>query len=136
MRHFSIRRIPGEIPMTTMADLAFLIIVFFMLTSVFSSNKGIDYMLGDGEEDSSSPIVIEITQSGNVIFDGRLYGLREMAAFSENLIQAGQNKTVRQAIILPADGCSYGDAIRIMDVLKQHQFDFAMALGDMRDFFR
>ena len=39
------------IPTASMADIAFLLIVFFMVTTVFSATKGLDFKLPKEEED-------------------------------------------------------------------------------------
>ncbi len=44
------RPVPAEIPTSSMADIAFLLIVFFMMTTVFSANKGMDHVLPPSKE--------------------------------------------------------------------------------------
>ena len=39
-----------EIPTASMADIAFLLIIFFMLTAVYSSNFGLEYGLPKNED--------------------------------------------------------------------------------------
>ena len=47
-----IRKTPEEpeIPTASMADIAFLLIIFFMLTTVFSVTKGLDFSMPKEEE--------------------------------------------------------------------------------------
>ena len=53
--------IRAEIPTTPMADLAFLLMMFFMVTSVFSAAKGLEFRLpGEQEQDPS--------QAGEAVF--------------------------------------------------------------------
>lgn len=136
MKFHPVQNMKGEIPTTSMADLAFLLIVFFMLTSTFTSRKGLDYTLTNGDEDPNSPIIIEITKNGNALLEGHLFGPNEMTSFSETIKYLGQSRTNRLAILLAADDCAYGDTIRIMDILKQHAFEFAIPIGNERAFFQ
>ena len=39
------QREPSEIPTSSMADIAFLLIIFFMLTAVFTSTRGLQFAL-------------------------------------------------------------------------------------------
>ena len=46
------RNLPSsDIPTASMADIAFLLIIFFMVTSVFSATKGLDFTLPKEEKD-------------------------------------------------------------------------------------
>ena len=40
----------AEIPTASMADIAFLLIIFFMVTAVFSATKGLDFALPKEEQ--------------------------------------------------------------------------------------
>ena len=44
----------AEIPTSSMADIAFLLIIFFMVTSVFSSTKGLEFKLPQEEEQAQA----------------------------------------------------------------------------------
>ena len=43
----------AEIPTSSMADIAFLLIIFFMVTAVFSATKGLEFMLP--KDDNEAP---------------------------------------------------------------------------------
>ena len=45
----------SEIPTSSMADIAFLLIIFFMLTAVFTSNRGLQFQYP--EDDPNDPDV-------------------------------------------------------------------------------
>ena len=50
------RGLPGaEIPTSSMADIAFLLIVFFLLTSVFASTKGLSFELPPPDDPGTDP---------------------------------------------------------------------------------
>ena len=52
----------AEIPTSSMADIAFLLIIFFMLTSVFATTKGLSFELPDGEsgDDPEDAVLIHV----------------------------------------------------------------------------
>ena len=45
-------KVPPEIPTSSMADIAFLLIIFFMVTAVFAATKGLEFKLPKEEEDA------------------------------------------------------------------------------------
>ena len=52
---FKRKEAPAEIPTSSMADIAFLLIIFFMVTAVFSATKGLEFKLPSNEDDSKPP---------------------------------------------------------------------------------
>ncbi len=63
----------SEIPAASMSDIAFLLIIFFMLTTVFSQEEGLKYQLPDSTKEvslESKNIEITVDQNDNVTYDG------------------------------------------------------------------
>jgi hypothetical protein len=71
------RGVGADIPTASMADIAFLLITFFMVTAVFSMNRGIDFGLTpEGEQppqdaQSEEAVHIRITDDGQICLDGK-----------------------------------------------------------------
>lgn len=62
-------RIDANIPVVSMADIAFLLIVFFMVTTVFDLEKGIDVSLPETREGAAKPkrnVSVTITKDHQV----------------------------------------------------------------------
>ena len=65
-----------EISTASMADIAFLLIVFFMVTTVFSATKGLDFKL-PSDDDSNQPteaeeaISFKVVEDGSFLMDGK-----------------------------------------------------------------
>ena len=55
MRKLRSRLQGSEIPTSSMADIAFLLIIFFMVTAVFSATKGLQLGLSE-EDDNTAPV--------------------------------------------------------------------------------
>ena len=55
-------RVTEEIPSCSMADIAFLLIIFFMVTTVFAAQKGIDFNLPKEEKED---VPKETTEASN-----------------------------------------------------------------------
>lgn len=61
-----------EIPSASMSDIAFLLIIFFMLTTVFSQEQGIKYQLPDSTTQVSlekKPMTIVVDENENITID-------------------------------------------------------------------
>ena len=127
---------PTQIATAPMADIAFLLIVFFMLTSVFSSHKGIEYTLADGQDQGPPPLIIRIHASGQAQVDGRIYAPNRLDSLVPLLRQRLKQGTSDHAILLTDDRASYGDTVRLIDLLRVHQYDVTLPIGSQRQFFR
>lgn len=118
---------PPEIPTSSMADIAFLLIVFFMVTTVFSANKGMDHILPP-EQDPGEPedaILIKVTDSGTFLMDRQPFTMDQVARiypYVLSKLQSNRNKPV----IITADGqASYGDMVSALDMVKVLEADLA-----------
>jgi biopolymer transport protein ExbD len=63
-----------EIPASSMSDIAFLLIIFFMLTTVFSQEAGLKYELPDSVNEvelSKKNIEITVFANGSIQIDGQ-----------------------------------------------------------------
>lgn len=65
--------VPAEIPTSSTADIAFLLIVYFMLTVTFSATAGLDFALPDEPDtplvEKSGAILIEVLADGGLRLD-------------------------------------------------------------------
>lgn len=63
----------AEIPTSSMADIAFLLIIFFMVTAVFSATKGLDFKLPSDEEnappDTEEAVFIKVNTDSSILVD-------------------------------------------------------------------
>ena len=70
-------KVHAELSSASMADIAFLLIVFFMVTAVFSATKGLDFKLPADDDNQTQTaeeeqaIYFKVLESGLVLMDGR-----------------------------------------------------------------
>ena len=79
-----------EIPTASMADIAFLLIIFFMVTTVFSATKGLDFKLPKDEEENLESETIEaayikVLPGGSVMVDRQPMELDQVVATERGL---------------------------------------------------
>lgn len=116
-----IKRPDDTIPTSSMADIAFLLIIYFMVTTTFAATRGLDFALP--KDDDSPPIIekedsvlIEIQPNGQLMVDGSPKELGEILEYLEPKLLRNPKKPV---IIKPHTEAPYGYMVEVFDVLRQ-----------------
>lgn len=118
------REIESEIFTGSMADISFLLIIYFMVTSVFSATRGLDFALPEDNNDTpeikqEDSIDILVQPGGDILLDKNPMPKGEIA---ERLLpyiadKLAQNK--KKPVILRTDPqATYGDMIYVFDILR------------------
>jgi len=119
-----------EIPTSSMADIAFLLIVFFMVTSVFSVTRGLEFQLPRNEPETpqnataEEAVHIKIQPSGascTFTVDGEMMALSDINVYLQPKLARNPNKFV---IIDPVPEAPYRCMVDAFDELK---------LGDVKN---
>jgi biopolymer transport protein ExbD len=108
----------ASIPTSSMADIAFLLIIFFMVTSAFSATKGLEFVLPDDDRDSIKPEPTEAVfvhvQADRVLVDCQEMAIDEILPYLEPMLSRNPSKPV----ILYTDAeAEYQRMIDVYDVL-------------------
>lgn len=118
MRERSRLRLETMIPVVSMADIAFLLIVFFLLTSTFAREAGFNIRLPKAtaaKETRQHHVVVSVNPADEIFVNG------------EKIPHAALKPTLRQALaeadtkVVTIDGDSsvrYGRIVYIMDAAK------------------
>jgi biopolymer transport protein ExbD len=113
-------KVSAEIPTSSMADIAFLLIIFFMLTAVYSSNYGLEYGLPKNEDPVNvqplESMHIHILGPGQYTIDRKAATLPEMAGYIEAKLKQNPKKPV---IIQTEPNVPYFATIDVLDLCKQ-----------------
>ncbi len=109
-----------EVPTSSMADIAFLLIIFFMLTAVFTSNRGIQFAFP--KEDPTrldvqpeEAVHIKITGEQQYLVDKTPMSLGSLASYVE--AKMGQNPS-KPVIIQTQGHVPYRVMIEVFDLLR------------------
>ena len=86
------RRVGVRIDMTPMVDVAFLLLIFFMVTTVFRTPKALEINLPP--KDATVEVKESMTFTMRILEDGRLYWKRGAATNPWNRSSVGQMKDV------------------------------------------
>jgi biopolymer transport protein ExbD len=110
--------IDAEISTSSTGDIAFLLIVFFMVTAVFAATKGLDLDLPEGKvpatTDGQPSVLVEILGGGNLRVDCRSMRAGRLLDYLEPKLVRNPGKPI---IIYPHRGARYRDLVAVYDVL-------------------
>ena len=115
------RRMPAEIPTASMADVAFLLIIFFLVVSIYSVTRGIQFSLPRHDEatltvEPESAVLIEVADSGALTVDRKPLRLSELTAYLRPKLSANPSKPV---ILRTALEAPYSAMTDVFDELRQ-----------------
>ncbi len=109
-----------EIPTCSMADIAFLLIVFFMLTSVFRVAQGFRVNLPSAVETRKLPkrniVHMWISREGMLSIDDNIVSKDYVSAIMSRKVEANPDAIV--SILMDKDGI-YGDISDVFEGLKE-----------------
>ncbi len=124
----------AEIPTSSMADIAFLLIIFFMVTTVFARDKGLKMLLPEKQSEtvkikSQKIIDISINDAGQIFFnDTPIQSQAELKQKIEEEIKKDPKKIV---LIKTNVEAPYNRMIEVLDIVKQLKVK-AIALKSIR----
>jgi biopolymer transport protein ExbD len=117
---FTKRGINDEIPTASMADITFLLIIFFMVTTTFAATRGLDFALPKEEKnppliEKEEAVLIAIHPGGTLDVDGKPMPASQILDYLKPKLERNPLKPV---IIRPDPDAAYGDMVRVYDVLR------------------
>lgn len=115
------RSLPAEIPTSSMADVAFLLIIFFLVASFYSVTRGIQFSLPKHDEAAltaapEAAVLIEVESTGALLVDGKPMQLDQVRGYIEPRLQRNPTKSVILQTSLEAPYEAMAD---VFDELRQ-----------------
>ena len=117
---------PPEIFTGSMADVTFLLIIYFMVTMAFSTTKGLDFAVpkedpSRSEVKAEESIFIQVKPDGSFIVDNRPLPIDEWANYLRTKVDPGSNPPVisKPIILRPDPDAPYGKMMEAFDELRQ-----------------
>ena len=115
------RELPVEIPTASMADVAFLLIIFFLVASFYSVTRGIQFSLPKHDEaaltaEPEAAVLIEIASDSSLLVDNRTMALADLTGYIGPKLQRNPTKAV---ILQTALEAPYQAMTDVFDELRQ-----------------
>ena len=116
-------RVDTEIPNSSMSDVAFLLLIFFLVTTIFNVEKGLDLVLPNANTtpkriNKKNLLEIKVAASGRVTLDGQDVRVSEIEDLVRRRILEN-DKTI--CVIETNPRAYYGIMVDILDELKLAQ---------------
>jgi biopolymer transport protein ExbD len=125
------KEIASEIFTGSMADISFLLIIYFMISSAFSADRGMDFAL---PEDTDTPeikqedsIDVHVLRGGAVEVDAKGMPLEGILPYVLEKLKQNPEKPV---ILRTDPDATYGDMIRVFDQLRQAESEWTTGPPD------
>ncbi len=115
------------IPMATMADVAFLLIIFFMLTSTFAKDTGLDITLPKAITSEALPkreVTIWVNRAGQLKVNKNWIKPADLALVLKREFAQSASRGVT---IRGDEGVPYGTIVTVMDTAKLLGADITLA---------
>ena len=113
----------AAIDMTPMLDIVFIMLIFFIVTTVFVKQAGVDVIKPEGQtavKFKNANIFIAVTEDGNVWIDRRQIALEAVRANLEKLLLEQPTDSV---FIQADEKAKHGVVVEVMDQVKAAGID-------------
>jgi len=114
------KRKVDEVNSSSMADIAFLLLVFFLVTTTISMDKGINIILpaeGSNKDVNTEDIInVVLAADGSIVFDEKLKKIYEIKSLVENEIRKNKNMIFS---IKTSPRADYQDYVSLLDEFKK-----------------
>ena len=110
----------GDIPTSSMADIAFLLLIFFLVTTTIDMDKGLGMILpAEGEEleiNKKNILNCLINSAGSVLLGGEPVEVRNLSRVVRQKIAENDKLVIS---VKAHKAANYNDYIRVIDQLKE-----------------
>ncbi|MEL1242571.1 ExbD/TolR family protein [Flavobacterium flavipallidum] len=120
-------KVTAEFNMSSMTDIVFLLLIFFMLTSTMVTTNALDLVLpkAKGKTDSNKNIAVSINKKLEFFIDKKAVPENELESKLVALVANNENK----AIILRAEeGVPIEKAVNVLDIANRNQIKVVLAV--------
>jgi len=107
-----------EPDMTPMLDIVSILLIFFIVTTSFVKEEGLLVnrpKMNKSSSDNTPAIIVQISETGLVTFNGKLVDIERLPARIENFIAKNNSSN---AVVIPKYNTRHEDVVRVIDEIK------------------
>lgn len=109
----------ADVDMTPMLDIVFILLIFFIVTTSFVKEEGLlinrPKAKNNPSQVNSPTVVVQIDESGQLKFNGRLVDIERLAARIESFLSENQTNS---AVVIPDHDATHEMVVNVIDKIK------------------
>jgi biopolymer transport protein ExbD len=121
-------KITPEFNMSSMTDIVFLLLIFFMIASTLVTTNAIDILLpkASGKTENKKSISVSIQKDLTFYIDQRMVKVQNLES---ELLVLFQNKTVPSIILRAEKSVPVDYVVKVMDIANRNKFKIILAVN-------
>ena len=120
-------KISPEFNMSSMTDIVFLLLIFFMLTSTLVTVNALDILLpkAQGKTENNKSVAVSITKKLDFYVDRKKVSEKDLEQNLASLLGNDENPTI---VLRAEEGVPIEKAVRIMDIANRNKYKIILAV--------
>jgi len=120
-------KISPEFSMSSMTDIVFLLLIFFMLTSTLVTVNALDILLpkAQGKTENNKSVAVSITKGLDFYVDRNKVNENDLEQNLTSLLSSQENPTI---VLRAEEGVPIEKAVKIMDIANRNKFKVILAV--------
>jgi biopolymer transport protein ExbD len=120
-------KITPEFNMSSMTDIVFLLLIFFMIASTLVTTSAIDILLpkASGKTENKKSVAVSITKDLRYYVDQKLVG---ESVLESELMDALSNKEKPTIVLRAEKSVPVDNVVKVMDIANRNQFKVILAV--------
>lgn len=113
--------------MSSMTDIVFLLLIFFMLASTLVTTNAIDIILpkASGKTENKQSVAVSITKDLNYYIDQKLVGESVLELELKNLLAHQEEPTI---VLRAEKSVAVENVVKVMDIANRNKFKVILAV--------
>jgi biopolymer transport protein ExbD len=121
-------KITPEFNMSSMTDIVFLLLIFFMIASTLVTTNAIDILLpkASGKTENKKSVSVSIQKDLTFYIDQKMV---EVQNLESELLSLFQNETVRSIVLRAEKSVPVDYVVKVMDIANRNKFKIILAVN-------
>ncbi|WP_027127030.1 ExbD/TolR family protein [Gelidibacter mesophilus] len=120
-------KVTPEFNMSSMTDIVFLLLIFFMLASTLVTTNAIDILLpkAGGKTENKKSVAVSITKDLNYYIDQKLVGESVLELELKNVLANQEEPTI---VLRAEKSVAVENVVKVMDIANRNKFKVILAV--------